>query len=93
LGCAYLIITDLGPPPVLRIALYGDSKTDALDFAGWGECDLPIAGIPTADSFTGNCSMVFGPDPSQGVVKGIGTSNSVFGYETGSFWTVRIFWE
>jgi hypothetical protein len=88
-GCAFFVLTESG----LRIALYGESKTEALDFDGWGECDLPIAGMPTPASQTGTCTTIIRPDTSQGVAGGIGTSNSVFGEATGSFWTVRIFWE
>ena len=88
-ACGYLIATESG----LGMALYGDSDASGIRFVGWGECDLPIAGMPTAASLTGNCSIVFDPDPSEGIAGGLGTSNSVFGEDTGSFWTIRIFWE
>lgn len=88
-GCAFFVYTASG----LRIALYGDSDASGLKFEGWGECDLPIAGMPTQASFTGNCSVLYEADPSQGIAGGLGTSNSVFGESTGSFWTIRIFWE
>ena len=88
-ACGYLIMTDSG----LRMALYGDSDASGIRFVGWGECDLPIAGMPTPASLTGNCSIIFEPDPSEGIAGGLGTSNSVFGEATGSFWTIRIFWE
>jgi hypothetical protein len=89
LGCGYLMATDSG----LRMALYGDSDASGIRFVGWGECDMPIAGMPTAASLTGNCSIVFEGDESLGIAGGLGTSNSVFGEGTGSFWTIRIFWE
>ncbi len=88
-ACSYIVITADGP----RVALYGDSEVSGLTFEGWGECDLPIVGLPTPASQTGTCNMVLDPDPEQGIAGGIATSNSVFGEATGSFWTIRIIWE
>ena len=94
-GCGYIVFTGLTPEgaPILRMALYGDSEVSGLTFEGWGECDLPIAGLPTAFSQTGVCHMVLERDEEQGIAGGIATSNSVFGEATGSFWTIRIIWE
>ncbi len=88
-ACSYIVITGEGP----RVALYGDSEVSGLSFEGWGECELPIVGLPTPDSQVGTCNMVLEADPEQGIAGGIATSNSVFGGATGSFWTIRIIWE
>jgi hypothetical protein len=88
-ACAFIVLTPSGP----TMALYGDSEVSGLTFEGWGECDLPIVGLPTPASQTGTCNMVLAPDPEQGIAGGIATSNSVFGEATGSFWTIRIIWE
>jgi hypothetical protein len=89
-ACAYFVGT---PGGGLTMALYGDSEVSGLSFEGWGECYLPIVGLPTPNSQTGTCHMVLDPDPEQGIAGGIATSNSVFGEATGSFWTIRIIWE
>lgn len=88
-ACAFIVVTEDGP----TMALYGDSEVSGLTFEGWGECYLPIVGLPTPASQTGTCNMVLSPDPEQGIAGGIATSNSVFGEATGSFWTIRIIWE
>jgi len=88
-ACAYFVATTDG----LVLALYGDSEVSGITFEGWGECDLPIVGLPAPGSQTGVCSMVMGPDPEQGIAAGIMSSNSVLGEATGSFWTIRIIWE
>ena len=88
-ACGYFVATEDG----LVLALYGDSEVSGLTFEGWGECDLPIVGLPSPGSQTGVCSMLLEPDPEQGIAGGIMTSNSVLGEATGSFWTIRIIWE
>lgn len=95
-ACAFIVVTEWAAPGVpaeTTMALYGDSEVSGLTFEGWGECYLPIVGLPTALSQTGTCHMVLAPDPEQGIAGGIATSNSVFGEATGSFWTIRIIWE
>ena len=88
-ACSFVVITDDG----IRIALYGDSQVSGFNFEGWGECEFPIQGLPTAASQVGTCNMVLDPDPEQGIARGMATSNSVSGVATGSFWTFRIIWE
>ena len=90
LACGYFVATEGGG---LVLALYGDSEVSGFTFESWGECDLPIVGLPSPGSQTGVCSMVLEPDPEQGIAGGIMTSNSVLGEATGSFWTIRIIWE
>lgn len=88
-ACGFFVATEDG----LVLALYGDSEVSGFTFEGWGECDLPIVGLPSPGSQTGVCSMLLEPDPEQGIAGGIMTSNSVLGEATGSFWTIRIIWE
>jgi hypothetical protein len=92
-ACAFFVLTDPGPPPVVRMVMYADSDGIGIKSEGWGECDLPILGMPTPNSQTGTCNVIINPDPSQGIAGGIATSNSVFGEDTGSIWTFRVFWE
>ncbi len=88
-ACGYLVATGDG----VVLALYGDSEVAGLTLEGWGECDLPIAGLPSPGSLTGVCRMLVDADPEQGIAGGIMTSNSVLGEATGSFWTIRVIWE
>lgn len=88
-SCFYLVMADSG----FRAALYGDSDASGIRVEAWGECDFPIAGMPTPGSSPMYCITVIGPDPSQGIAGGLATTNGVFGDPTGSFWTVRIFRE
>lgn len=88
-SCGYFVATEDG----LVLALYGNGEFSGFDFEGWGECDLPIVGLPSPGSQTGGCSIILDPDPEQGIAGGIMTSNSVLGEATGSFWTIRIIWE
>ena len=66
-----------------------------------GECTVadwffPIPGVPAPVLLVG-CYLSVAPDESQGLIKGIATSASVFipyaipGYETGSFWTLHLY--
>jgi hypothetical protein len=88
-ACGFLVQTAGGS----RMVVYGESEVAGLTFEGWGECSLPIQGLPTAFSLTGTCHMVLERDEAQGIAGGIATSNSVFGVATGSFWTIRVIWE
>jgi len=90
-GCSYVVMDAAGQ---FRISVYGTSVIGDLAFEGWGECDLPIEGMPTLSSSIGTCTSILEADPSQGIAGGMATSNSVAGPDvTGSFWTFRIVWE
>lgn len=90
-GCSYVVIDAVGQ---VHIPIYGSSVIGDLTFEGWGECDLPISGMPTLSSSIGTCTTILEADPSQGIAGGMATSNSVAGPGvTGSFWTFRIVWE
>ena len=62
------------------------------------ECAQPMSQAELSE--TGiimlGCNLAVIPDPEQGIMGGSATSNSLFnfgklpGYQTGSFWTVRI---
>jgi hypothetical protein len=88
-ACAFAVWTGSS----VRMALYGDNDIAGVKSEGWGECTFAISGLPTPDSQIGNCTMLMEADPSQGIVRMFGSSNSVFGPATGSIWTIRIFWE
>ncbi len=57
---------------------------------------FPIAGVPLPMLLVG-CTLNVDADPTQGVVRGIATSSSVFtpkaipGYGTGSYWTLHLY--
>jgi hypothetical protein len=88
-SCSFVLSTKDGP----LISLYGDGEVLGISFEGWGECHFPVIGLPTPSSYTGTCNMVLTPDAAQGIAGGIATSNSIVGEDTGSFWTIRIFWD
>ena len=95
-GCGYFVgLVDYhgNPTGEVTVALYADSEIAGLTFEGWGECDLPVVGLPAPGSLTGGCKMIGGPEPEQGIAEIVMTSNSVLGEATGSFWTIRVIWE
>jgi hypothetical protein len=64
-----------------------------------GQCEFVSDDIPQGGIILTGCNLKIDPDPEQGLLGGIATSKSVFnplgipGFNTGSFWTIHVYWE
>jgi hypothetical protein len=79
--------------------IYGEMEIGDLFFPAGGECLITSNTIPELYLALGSCNLLIPPDEDQGRLGGNVSSNSLFnvlglpGYNTGSFWTVRIYTE
>ena len=94
-ACA--LITDLSPGA--RAPFYMEFYVAGLRLSGAGDCTCTSNHIPVGGLFLVGCALSIPPDPSQELLGGVATSSSVFnplsipGYQTGSFWTVHLYFE
>jgi hypothetical protein len=99
-GTAVAVVTDPGFTPFASQApFYFEAGIGDLEFMANGYClatsnDLPMPGIILV-----GCDLTVYPDAEQGILGGSATSNSIFnpygfpGFQTGSFWTLRLYEE
>lgn len=95
-ACGYLVE---GIGPGKSGPFYMEGSVGGFEFVAAGECTFTASGIPVPGIVLTGCNLKVESDPSQGLLGGIATSNSVFnvgqvpGFQTGSFWTVHTYWE
>jgi hypothetical protein len=95
-ACGY-IIEGLGEGA--KAPFYMEGNAGGLDMAAAGECSLVTNNIPVDGIILTGCALKVDPDPEQGLLGGLAASNSVFnpfgvvGFNTGSFWTIHVYWE
>ena len=94
---ACTLITDLSPGA--RAPFYMEFAVAGLRLSGFGECTVTSNHIPVGGLFLVGCALTVPQDLSQGLLGGIATSSSVFNpasisdFQTGSFWTVHLYFE
>ena len=95
-ACAY-IVEGLGVGA--SAPFYMEGNAGGLDMLAAGECSLVTDDIPVEGIILTGCTLKVDPDPDEGLLGGLATSNSVFnpfgieGFNTGSFWTIHVYWE
>jgi hypothetical protein len=99
-GTAVAMITDpTFAPFVSKAPFYFEAKIQDLEFTANGYCLASSNNLPTPGIILVGCDLAVYPDPSQGILGGSATSNSIFnpfglpGFQTGSFWTLRLYEE
>ena len=95
-ACAYIIE---GLAQGASAPFYMEGNAGGLDMVAAGECSLVTDDIPVDGIILTGCALKVDPNPDQGLLGGLATSNSVFnpfgieGFNTGSFWTIHVYWE
>ena len=98
-GTAVAVITNPLFPPLEPSALapfYFEASIGDLDFTANGKCIVTNNLLNSLGIVLVGCDLEVYPDFSQGIIGGNATSNSVFNlgnpdFQTGSFWTLRLF--
>jgi len=95
-ACAYFLG---GAAPGSSNPFYFEGNAKDLEFEAAGECLIISNDVPQAGIFLQGCSLGIDPDPAQGLLGGLVTTNTVFnpfgipGLNTGSFWSLHVYWE
>ena len=90
-------ITDLSPGAIAPF--YMEFNVAGLWLTAAGVCIMASNHIPVGALFLVGCTLTVPQDQSHGLIGGIATSSSVFnplslpGFQTGSFWTVHLYFE
>jgi hypothetical protein len=94
-ACAW--ITTLAPGSTAPF--YVELIVDGKNYPAGGTCTVMSNTIPVSALYLVGCSLSIRPNPEEGLLGGVVTSNSVFnrfsipGFETGSVWTMHLYTE
>lgn len=99
-GTAVAVITDPSFTPFASPApFYFEADIGDLAFTANGYCLATSNNLPMPGIILVGCDLTVYPDAAQGILGGSATSNSIFnpfgfpGFQTGSFWTLRLYQE
>ena len=94
---ACTLITDLSVGA--RAPFYMEFNVNDLALSASGECVVISNEVPIGGLFLVGCALFIPPNTEQGILGGSVTSNSLFnpasipGFQTGSFWTMNLYFE
>ena len=97
-ACAFVL--DPGFSPFSQAPFFGKFAIGELGLTGSGKCIATSNNFPGGGPVLVGCSLDILPENStEGIKWGIAVSNSVFnpfgvpGFQTGSFWSIHLYWE
>lgn len=96
---ACMLITDPTFPAGGVAPMYIEGTAGDVNFTGTGECTLASNDVPVPGVILAGCNLYISADPSQGLIGGIATSNSILNplgipdFRAESYWTLRLYWQ